>query len=705
RVAGASNDLGALFVAQEDYETALKHFNDSLSIYINIKDKYEMSRVHYNMGIVRQRMMEYDQAMMLFKIAKTESVEMKNMEIVVSAGEGLSTIYREQGKYSLSLEELVESEKLAFSINDMRLVAEIQWLRAKVYQAAGRYEEAVKEANAALSQVEKINARGISYLINTTLGECYLAEKKYEQAQGSFREAIGELEGSRKRIVGAEYERQLFFEQKTAAYHGMVELMLRAERPAEALMYAEKTKARTLVDVLTQGKFNFSGVLTDAERREEKRLNQQIIDLNRSLRNESLNAKPSVEKVNGLTTQLSTARSQLSSFQSRAHSNHPELTAGGTAPGDLQLSELRGVVRSPGTAVLEYVVTEKGVHLFVVTADPVSGRIKIRPHYIAIDRKELVKQVTRFHRSVSERDLVFSGDARLLYDLLVRPAAPDLVGKRVLCVIPDEVLWNIPFQALQGTGDRYLLEDYSLYYAPSLGALKMISPRSTKVAEREFSLLSFANPLVGEKAPVRLEVAQRAGPFAPLPEAEVEANSIRQLFPSGRSRVFVGEAATESSFKAMAAGYKVIHLATHGILDDRHPLYSYVLFSDRDGEENDGMLEAREVVNLDLNADLVVLSACETGRGGIKRGEGVVGLSWAFLAAGAKTTVVSQWKVNSASTARLMVGFYKRMRGQAARPGVTRSEALRQASLDLMKDNRYRHPFYWAGFIIVGRGE
>src|SRR5262249_50231230 len=141
-----------------------------------------------------------------------------------------------------------------------------------------------------------------------------------------------------------------------------------------------------------------------------------------------------------------------------------------------------------------------------------------------------------------------------------------------------------------------------------------------------------------------------------------------------------------------------------GVLDNQHPLYSYLLFSDNRSEQEDGLLEAREVINLDLNADMVVLSACDTARGSIKRGEGVVGMSWAFLVAGTRTAVVSQWKVNSASTAQLMVQFYQHLLDADPKVKTTKSQALRKAALDLSKEPLYRHPYYWASFIVIGDG-
>ena len=129
---------------------------------------------------------------------------------------------------------------------------------------------------------------------------------------------------------------------------------------------------------------------------------------------------------------------------------------------------------------------------------------------------------------------------------------------------------------------------------------------------------------------------------------------------------------------------------------------SYVLLTKTEDEtENDGLLHAHEIIDLNLDADLAVLSACETGIGRISPGEGVIGMSWAFLVAGARSVVVSQWRVNSASTSRVMKDFYQAMARQNDLKGLNKSQALREASLSLLKDRRYRHPFYWAGFVLV----
>ena len=168
------------------------------------------------------------------------------------------------------------------------------------------------------------------------------------------------------------------------------------------------------------------------------------------------------------------------------------------------------------------------------------------------------------------------------------------------------------------------------------------------------------------------------------------------------TRVLVGRLADEKTFKSLAPQYATIHLATHGVLDNRDPLNSYLLLTKTDGDlENDGLLKAGEIINMRLDADLAVLSACATGNGRISPGEGVIGISWAFVIAGARSVVVSQWRVNSGSTAQLMSNFYQALATQKDRKGHDKSQALREASLRLLKDQRYRHPFYWASFVLV----
>jgi CHAT domain-containing protein len=176
------------------------------------------------------------------------------------------------------------------------------------------------------------------------------------------------------------------------------------------------------------------------------------------------------------------------------------------------------------------------------------------------------------------------------------------------------------------------------------------------------------------------------------------------MYGAAYSTVYTGAEAREERAKAEAGGYRILHFATHGILNDRNPMYSHLLQARADGDANeDGLLEAWEILKLNLNANLAVLSACETARGRIGAGEGMIGLSWALFVAGCPTTVVSQWKVDSAGATELMLEFHRRLKA-SPNGGFSAARALREAALKLRRTGAYRHPFYWAGFVVAGKG-
>jgi CHAT domain-containing protein len=217
------------------------------------------------------------------------------------------------------------------------------------------------------------------------------------------------------------------------------------------------------------------------------------------------------------------------------------------------------------------------------------------------------------------------------------------------------------------------------------------------------SLLALGNPSLAASLVAAAKSRDGSLALAELPEAEREVKTLGEIYGAQNSKILTGLAAREETVKVDAGRFPILHFATHGILDDKNPLYSRLMLASSGGND-DGMLEAREIMKLDLQANLVVLSACQTARGQVGMGEGLIGMSWAFFIAGASTTVVSQWQVDSAGTAQLMVDFHRILRGKDKKTMVSKAEALRQAALKLMADPKYRHPFFWSGFVVVGNG-
>jgi CHAT domain-containing protein len=218
-------------------------------------------------------------------------------------------------------------------------------------------------------------------------------------------------------------------------------------------------------------------------------------------------------------------------------------------------------------------------------------------------------------------------------------------------------------------------------------------------------LLAFGNPVVDQETVKTVKSLFMDEELVPLPEAERQVNKLAKLYGATGSKVYVGADATEDRFKAEASRCRILHLATHSIVNEASPLYSQIVLAQpKQGSSEDGLLEAWEIMNLDIKADLVVLSACETGRGRIGAGEGMIGLSWAFFVAGCPSSVVSQWKIEAASTTELMIEFHRglKLKSDNPRSELTKADALRYAQLKLLRSAAYRHPFYWAGFIITG---
>jgi CHAT domain-containing protein/tetratricopeptide (TPR) repeat protein len=306
-----------------------------------------------------------------------------------------------------------------------------------------------------------------------------------------------------------------------------------------------------------------------------------------------------------------------------------------------------------------------------------------------------------------------SSDLKQLYQLLIQPIAnhlPQEPGARVVFV-PQGSLFLIPFAALQNANGKYLIEDYTIAITPSIQVLDLASKQAAQQGNqseaphattppRHHASASHLSPTLIVGNPTMPKVAIAAGTpaeqLSPLPGAEAEAREIAALL---KTEALIGNQATEFAVTQQMPTQRVIHLATHGMLDDFKGLGvpgAIALAPDptQSGDRGDGLLTANEILDLKLNSRLVVLSACDTGRGKIT-GDGVIGLSRSLILAGTSSVVVSLWAVPDAATATLMTEFY-----QALLTNPNKSAALRQAMLNTLK--QYPDPRDWAAFVIIG---
>jgi CHAT domain-containing protein len=427
--------------------------------------------------------------------------------------------------------------------------------------------------------------------------------------------------------------------------------------------------------------------LTDEERADQERLEAEIVRLNRELLNGKSDAKAA-----------GTLRSELSAARARWEQNESTLYA---RAGVRRAPKITDPLQSPSAliptaddVILNFVVGEKQTTLFVLSRE--DEEVRIETHTIAAGTANLQRDVDRFLGRLASLNFDYEGDARSLYRLLIAPAENTLRGKSVIAIVADGPLWRLPFQVLAGSDGKPLVTRFAMFSAPSLMSLSRVS-RSPD-GHRPFTVLAIGNPRVGGDTAATVRAQMRAD-LGDLPDAAVEARQVAALYDRDRSHVLIGTQATERAVKERAAEYDILHLAAHAVTDDSQPLYSSIVLA-REDDREDGLLEGREITRLDLRARLTVLSACSTAQGRVRPGEGLIGLSWAFLVAGCPTIVATQWRVPSASTALLMVDFHREL----ARGDISVAEALQRAQMRLMKDRRYRHPFYWSGFVVVGAG-
>lgn len=325
--------------------------------------------------------------------------------------------------------------------------------------------------------------------------------------------------------------------------------------------------------------------------------------------------------------------------------------------------------------VVSYVLTDEECFAFVLKANA-------PPKIVALPMGEakMREQIKRYRESISSFSPTFKAEAKELYDVLLKTVENEISKDKRLIVVPDGALWELPFQALinSATG-KYLVEEREISYAPSLGVLSAPKSQTTSKINRK-NLAAFANSVRKDSAA--------------LPEAEREASEVGKLYAP--SSVFVKTAATESRVKTESANAKVLHLAVHGEMNQTNPFDSALLFTPE--AKDDGRLTVAEILRMNLPDSLVVLSSCDTSNGQVLSGEGLLSLSWAFLAAGGQSVVAAQWAVEEKATADLMLNFHRFLKASAPES----AGALRAAQLAALKRPApFNHPFYWSAFVAV----
>jgi CHAT domain-containing protein/Tfp pilus assembly protein PilF len=702
------NNIGIIHGRQGNHAQALGYFQRALKLGQAADDKAMIANALNNIGIFYYSQRDYPRALEHYQqsLALREQLNDKRMAALTLNNIGI--IHREQGDYKRALDYYQQSLALREKLDDPVGTATVLNHIGIINYLQGDYQQALQLSKRILDAATRLENPEILWRGYELAGRAHTSLKQFDEAEKDLTNAINIIEKMRYLVGGGELERQRFFEDKVSPYTAMVELAFSRNRPVDALTYSELAKARTLLDVLRNGRIPINKAMSLDEQKRERNLNAELTTLNVQISDQRQRPKPDLDRIAELEPRRERARLAYEDFLTGLYVKYPELKVQRGEARPITDAEAAALIPDDSTAIAEFVVTEDKSFLIVLTGDHknTASPLKITLYSLKITANQLSERVNEFRRMLAERDLRYQEAARQLYDLLLKPAEEQLRGRKTLCVVPDRALWELPFQALQPRTGVHLIEDYTIFYAPSLSVLREVTKQRSTV--RRKTLLAFGNPeLSGQHRESTLRGVDSEMGFGPLPEAEKEVKTLARLYGTANSHVFIGAEAREAVVKTEAPQYEVLHFATHGLLDNRNPMFSYLILAQTAGDPNqDGLLEAREIINMDLHAKLAVLSACQTARGWVGAGEGVIGMSWALFVAGVPTTVASQWKVDSASTTSLMIDFHRRLTMRRANSKLKegKAEALRQAALELLRSERYRHPFYWAGFVMIGDG-
>ena len=569
---------------------------------------------------------------------------------------------------------------------------------AQTYMQQRQFSLAMENFQKALALAEKQQQSEEISRASLGLAAVLRQTGKAAEAIPYYEKAIQETESTRSFLQSENY-RQSFFEGSLSAYSDMIESLSELGKPDEAFSFSERARSRAFLDLLgskAQLSRMKSGLIG-----EERTLQERIAAIRARLSDED---EGDVDRAR-LRKELSEAEAAYRAFLSKVRKEDKEQASLMTVE-PLGLKQVQELL-DPGTTLLEYFVTGKQVFAWVVEKE------KHQFQRVELSKEKLSGLVKTLRESIFTlgEPEKFNETSAILYKQLIEPLLPHITGKELI-IVPHDVLHYLPFQALVGSDGRYLIEKYPIYYLSSASLLQFVKEKRKAGGEK---VLAFGNPDLGD-AEKNLEYA------------ELEAKEVKAAYPE--SSVYIGKEATEEKSKTLSANHDILHFATHAKLNEDDPLSSAVLLAREDKE--DGRLEVREIFAMDLKANLVVLSGCETGLGKLSTGDELVGLTRAFIYAGTPSVVASLWSVDDSSTAHLMASFYRNLKT------MSKVEALRQAQLELIRGEgrsdmlarrgiggvgklgetpsaalsapssnsvSTSHPYFWAPFILVGEGK
>lgn len=762
-VAGSYNNLAALYNKKGDLTKALEHHRKALALRLKIygENHYKVASSYFNMSTVYYKTNELNKALAFSEKALKMRLAVLGVQHaqVANSYKTIGAIYLKKGKPDKALTYFQKTlgiwqkihSKTHFNIADSFHDFAVVYRKKGAFDKALDYhEKALKIRQAAFGQkhpkvADSMKGIGLIYAkkgipdkaleflskaqeirleilgpdhpevadIYDAISQVYYLKKDYELAIDYSEKAISNLENIRKRYQSSE-TKQIHLSNYYYIYENAIVTTIAAVEAhpgkydlQKAFIYSEKAKSKLLLEALhgTHAR-SFAGIPASLLQKEYD-LNIELTYYDKKRFEEQQKGKSKNDSLlSAYNNKLFDLNRVYEELISQFEQDYPDYYHLKYETKVVSVRDIRDVLEDD-QALIEYFVGDSVIFVFIISKQDYQIE-KIEKDFLLEEWIRQMRQgIYQYHLMphTTQSDYTVYNDTFAqvsfkLYEKLIAPIKSNLTKK--LIIVPDGLLGYFPFDALLMEKPRqnrnfkthaYLVRDHQISYCYSATLLEEM--QQSKKGKTSKGLLAFAPSFKNDAPVLAIVKASRQG-LGTLNYNIPEVIGIQNIYGGD---IHTGFEATKSHFIAISHQYNILHLATHGKANNIAGDYSYLAFTHNRDSTNDNKLYVRELYNLKLNADLVVLSACETGVGELQHGEGIISLARGFSYAGARSIVSTLWPVNDASTKELMQGFYTHLK-----TGLTKDAALRQAKLDYLADhtNDEAHPFYWAGFIPIG---
>lgn len=722
--AATLNNIGFVYSDLGDPDRAIDYYQQALTLVQDLGNPTNIAATLNNIGRVYSDRGQTEEALAAYNRALTLWQEVENSSGQASTLNNIGYVYANGKDWAKARDYYDRALPLWQQLGDKAGEASTLTNIGYVYANSGDLEQALDYYNRALPLRQAVGDRAKESITRYRIAVAQRDLGNLDAAQQQIEAAIAIIEDLRTNVTRSDL-RASFFASKQDYYEFYIDLLMQRHKQAPsagydklALKNSERARARTLLDILQESHADIRQGIDPQLRDRERQLQQQLSAVEEQ-RVKLLNSKSSPEQVDTLNRELETLLNQYREIQAEIRAASPRYAAL-TQPQPLSLEEIQQQVLDDQTVLLEYFLGAERSYLWVVTRTEMTsyelpGRAQI---------EQAAKEYLNMLENPGQRRRVqkVAEAQATLSQTILGPMRERLKGQRLL-IVSDGVLQYVPFAALSARENPDdsnnpipLIADFEVVTLPSASTLAILRREQVGRTSPTKALAVFADPVFGrdddrlpksaafaETLPLELQQSARAAgvSLARLPFTKEEADKILALAPPTEATEAIGFSANRTLATSQdLSQYRTIHFATHGLANSQNPELSGLVLSlfDDKGRPQNGFLRMHELFNLNLPADLVVLSACQTGLGEQIRGEGIIGLTRGFMYAGAARVVVSLWNVDDRGTSELMSKFYRQMLQQGLPPAA----ALRAAQVEMWKTEEWQSPFYWAGFTLQG---